>query len=156
MYSRILVPLDGTALSESILPHSSAVASRFDATLVLLRVSISEAEAMRQTVPGEPLTAAPLAMDMADQLVEVSSTAAEAYLGRIVQGLAASKLRCEALVMDGDPVLALRQAVKEQRIDLVTMATHGRSSLGRLVQGSVAEDLLHVIGVPVLMLHVRT
>jgi len=38
----------------------------------------------------------------------------------------------------------------------VTMATHGRSTLGRLLQGSVAEDLLHEIGVPVLMLHVKT
>jgi nucleotide-binding universal stress UspA family protein len=156
MYTRILVPLDGSSLAEAILPHAVAIAQRFGATLVLLRVGLSEAQAVRQTLPGEPVTAAPLSLSVAHELAESQQEAAIRYLQGVGQDLDAAKVKHEAIVMDGDPVLALRQAVREQSINLVTMATHGRSTLGRLLQGSVAEDLLHEIGVPVLMLHVKT
>jgi nucleotide-binding universal stress UspA family protein len=155
VYSRILVPLDGTELGEAILPHATAIAERFGATLVLLRVSMSTAEAVRQTTPVDPITAVPTDMDVANDLVETDSETAHVYLERLCRQLLERKLSFEALLMEGDARTALRQAVKDQRIDLVTMATHGRSALGRVFQGSVAEGLLHEVNVPVLMLHAQ-
>ena len=155
MYSRILVPLDGTKLAEAILPHAIAIARRFDGTLVVLRVSISIIEATRATLPSELPAAVPLAEDVVETLVESQEELAEAYLKLVSTSLAKEGITHECLVMEGDPELALVQAVREQRIDLVTMATHARSGLGRLVHGSVAGGLLRDVEVPILMLHAR-
>ncbi|MCB9136831.1 MAG: universal stress protein [Caldilineaceae bacterium] len=51
----------------------------------------------------------------------------------------------------GDPARRIIEFVNESDIDLVAMATHGRSGLGRLVMGSVAEQVLRGVGVPVLL-----
>jgi nucleotide-binding universal stress UspA family protein len=153
MYARILVPLDGTPLAETVLPHATEIARRFDSTLVLLRVSMSIADAARATRPSELPAAVPLAEDVIESLVDSQEQLAEAYLKLMSTSLAKAGIAHECVVMEGDPELALVQAVREQRIELVTMATHARTGLGRLLHGSIADRLLHDIEVPILMLH---
>ena len=153
MYHRILVPLDGGELSETILPHATEMARRFDATLVLLRVSSSLAEVVSKTVPPEPMAEAPIAVDVAEEVVEVEEETAEQYLRQVVERLKQEGVVCEALVVQGEPAVSLAEAVKQQNIDLVAMTTHARSALGRLLHGSVSEAVLHEVHVPVLLLH---
>ncbi|MHB8573760.1 MAG: universal stress protein [Dehalococcoidia bacterium] len=153
MYKRILVPLDGTELAEAILPHATELARRFEATLVLLRATTSLPEAMRQTIAPEPMAAVPVSVDVAESLVEIQEDAAERYLQQIGGRLKAEGVTCEALVVQGDASVSLAEAVKTQHIDLIAMATHARSTFGRLLHGSVAESILHEVRVPVLLLH---
>jgi nucleotide-binding universal stress UspA family protein len=51
----------------------------------------------------------------------------------------------------GDPAAEIANAVKAGRVDLVALATHGRTGLRQLVLGSVAEQLLKILDVPVLL-----
>jgi nucleotide-binding universal stress UspA family protein len=155
MYSRILVPLDGSTLAETILPHASEVARCFGATVVLFRATTSYAEAVRQTASPEPLTSATLSPEVADRLVSAGEEAAEAYLTRMREALAAQGLQADCIIAEGDPSATLVAAVKNQHIDLLAMATHGRSAFGRLFKGSVAEDVLRDIDVPVLLIRAK-
>lgn len=155
MYARIMVPLDGTTLAEAILPHAGELARRFDATIVLFRATTSFAEAVRETTPPEPLAAGALAADVAERIVAAGEEAAQAYLARMQQALTGQGLRVESVIAEGDPTAALTQAVKEQRIELLAMVTHGRSAFGRLFKGSVAADVLQDIDVPVLLVRAK-
>ena len=51
----------------------------------------------------------------------------------------------------GDPATAIAQTARQQNVDLVAMATHGRGGIARLVMGSVATGVLHRIGVPLFL-----
>jgi nucleotide-binding universal stress UspA family protein len=155
MYSRVLVPLDGTHLAETILPHAIDIARRFDATLVVLRALTAIEDIGRETAVGEPFAAAPIGVDLTQEVIEDEREAARRYLADVGRRLQAEGVRVEAFMQEGDPALVLPAAVKGQRADLVAMATHGRTSLGRLVFGSVAESVLHEVNVPMLLLHAR-
>ena len=155
MYNRILVPLDGSSLAEAVLPHATELARKLDATLVLLRVTMSRGEAIRETVSPDPITAAPLSIDVANQLVEAQDQAAEQYLAGIRKGLTSQNIACETAVIEGNAAMVLTEAVRERSIDLIAMATHARSGLGRLIFGSVAESVIHDVNVPVLLVHAK-
>jgi nucleotide-binding universal stress UspA family protein len=155
MYSRVLVPLDGTELAETILPHAVEVAKKFDATLVLLRALTAIEELARETAVAQPMAAAPIGVDLTQGIIEDERESARRYLAEVGNRLQAQGVRVEALMQEGDPALVLPAAVQSQRIDLVAMATHGRTSLGRLVFGSVSESVLHDVQVPVLLLHAK-
>jgi nucleotide-binding universal stress UspA family protein len=155
MFNRILVPLDGSPLAEAILPPATELARKFDATLVLLRVTMSRGEAIRETVSPDPITAAPLSIDVANQLVEAQDQAAEQYLSGIREGLASQKIACETAVIEGNAAMVLTEAVRERNIDLIAMATHARSGLGRIIFGSVADSVIRDVNVPVLLVHAK-
>jgi nucleotide-binding universal stress UspA family protein len=54
-------------------------------------------------------------------------------------------------VIDGDAAREIAEVAWLERIDLIVMATHGRTGLARLVLGSVATRTLQTAGVPVLL-----
>ena len=133
----ILVPLDGSALAESALPRATELAEASGARLLLLRA----AEA--HTLQG---------VDPTDAQVRVVAEA-EAYLTRAaervhVQGLG----RVETSVWYGPAPYAIVEAAEHHHADLIVMTTHGRSGLGRLILGSVAETVLRGTRTPILLL----
>jgi nucleotide-binding universal stress UspA family protein len=124
---KILVPLDGSMLAEAALSTASDFAARDGGTISLLRA----AEAT--TLPG-------------GNTVEAQVTAvreAEEYLAAVVKRLADKGIRrVETHVWYGPAAAAIVEAASVQKADLIVMSTHGRSGLGRLVLGSVAESVL--------------
>ena len=56
----------------------------------------------------------------------------------------------EAVAIEGSPGDAIVEYAKAHDIELITIATHGRKNIGRLVFGSVAEHVLKHTGIPVL------
>jgi nucleotide-binding universal stress UspA family protein len=56
----------------------------------------------------------------------------------------------------GPPVEAIADAAQLRKTDLIVMSTHGRSGLGRLVLGSVAESVLRATSTPILLLRPET
>jgi nucleotide-binding universal stress UspA family protein len=59
-------------------------------------------------------------------------------------------IRVEHLLLEGDPVTAILAIAQERQCDLIAMSTHGRTGLGRLLMGSVAENVLRQATCPVL------
>jgi len=133
---KILVPLDGSILAEAALSAACDFAARDGATISLLRA----AEAMPR--PGS-------------DVVEAQVTAvreAEEYLASVVRRLADRRItRVETHVWYGPPAAAIVEAAAVQKADLIVMSTHGRSGLGRLVLGSVAESVLRGTTAPILV-----
>ncbi len=136
MYKTILVPLDGSAISEQAIPVAAALAKPLDATLVLTQA------VYMATLPGATLSDAQV----------TSMDEVELYLKTKAAPLIASGLKVEVGVPYAPPVEGILDEINLRNADLVVMTTHGRSGLGRLVYGSVAEALLHHSPVPILLL----
>jgi nucleotide-binding universal stress UspA family protein len=135
----VLVPLDGSRLAETVLEPAIGFA-RDGAKIVLLRA----AEA--------PSTLSDVVAAQVDAMRE-----AEHYLGGVATRIrAAGASDVETSVWYGEPAEAIADAARHRKADLIVMSTHGRSGLGRLVLGSVAETVLRATSTPILLLHSDT
>jgi nucleotide-binding universal stress UspA family protein len=134
----ILVPLDGSALAERALDKATEIVrDNPAATLVLLRA----AEAT--TLPGADPTEA--------QIAAVQE--AETYLEGVARRLSEQGVKqVQTSVWYGPPAPAIVEAARVRNADLIVMSTHGRSGLGRLILGSVAESVLRGTRTPILVL----
>jgi len=135
-FKKILVPLDGSALAEAALGRAVEFAGD-GVTLMLLRAVEAH------TLPG---------VDPSDAQVEVVREA-EDYLAAVAARLAESGVaQVETSVWYGPAALAIVEAARLRKADLIVMSTHGRSGLGRLILGSVAESVLRGTTTPILLL----
>ena len=142
MYRRAIVPLDGSALAETIIPFLVEIAGPLDMSVVLLRVLEPQ---MPVVVEGS--------RTMILEDIEARRRDAEEYLAPLAAGLRARGVTVETAVRRGHPVSdEIVAAAREAGGDLIAMTTHGRSGLGRLLFGSVAEALLRQTQVPVFLL----
>lgn len=145
MYKRILVTLDGSALAESVLPHAKALCKQFDAEMLLLNVVAS------------PVTVAMgyyehASADVLETLRTTAMAKANTYLQGKVAELQAQGLKVRGEVKEGEAVECILHYADEWGVDLIAMATHGRSGLGRWVYGSVADRVLRGAVKPVLLI----
>jgi nucleotide-binding universal stress UspA family protein len=131
---RILVPLDGSDLAEHILAPTVELANLLDAEITLLRV-IEPAISVVHGQGGEGPDAAGPAM-----LLTVREEA-QRYLSRMAARLQAQSVRVRTRVMIApSPTTAILEAAPA--MDLIALATHGRGALGRLILGSVADQVV--------------
>ncbi len=134
---KMLVPLDGSKLAEQALTKALDIAEGDKPTFVLLRA----AEA--STWPGA---------DPTGEQVRVVREAEE-YLEGVKTALARKGIRkVETCVWYGPPASAIVEAAGIAKADLIVMTTHGRSGIGRLILGSVAEAVLRGTSTPILLL----
>ena len=133
-YRTILVPLDGSALSERALPEATALAARSGARLLLLRVAVANFVTRNDPLTGEPR----LADLAADYLRDVAARAGD-------------RSTAETIEAAGEPGPVIGRVARERGVDLIVMATHGRSGIGRWLYGSVADYVLRHAPVPVLL-----
>lgn len=140
---RILVPLDGTALSETALVPATALVRLFGGSLVLVRAI----PALRRSVAA--WLAGPLVGDPIEHAA--MQGAAESYLEGIQARLAEEGIATEAVVVEGDAASAIAEATTEQRCALVAMATHARTGLAQLASEHVAETIMITAPSPVLV-----
>lgn len=139
MFSRILVPLDGSALAEAILPQVTELATLHGAEVVLLRVALAH------VFPGTNQTEA--------QVQAVQE--AEAYLAVAVQPLLAGGIKAQTVVRYGHAAEEILDHAEAGSVDLIAMSTHGRSGPRRWMLGSIAEKVLRAAPVPVLLVRAR-
>jgi len=141
MYKRVLVPLDGSIVAEGIIPFIMEIAGPLDMQVVLLRVLVP--------VP-------PMAVEGTRQVViedfEKRRAEAEEYLAPVATELRAKGVRATTDVRRGEPVAEILAGAREADADLIAMTTHGRSGLGRLLFGSVAEAVLRQAEMPVFLM----
>lgn len=133
-FDKVLVPLDGSTLAETAMWRAAEMAN--GGTVSLLRA----AEA--HTLPGaDPVDA---------QVTAVRE--AEEYLASAAKRLHAGGVKnVETHVWYGPAAAAIVEAAQVQKADLIVMSTHGRSGLGRLILGSVAESVLRGTRSPILV-----
>jgi nucleotide-binding universal stress UspA family protein len=146
MYERILVPLDGSALAEAILPFTEQVAGPLDAEVILLSV----------VAPITPIEAVAGAGYVAPDSFTLRELDAKRYLAEVQARLSKKGIRSRGIAVVGLPSEEILAAVKTTGADLVAMTTHGRSGLGRALFGSVAEAVLRASPVPVLLIRMTS
>lgn len=140
-FRRILVPLDGSALAELVLPRAVELAKLEDAHLVLLRVLSAEAYSAKATVAPDP-----------SQLDETLA-AAEQYLFGVAKRVRANGIPTLTDILISDNVAeAISDYATRQRVSLIAIATHGRGGVTRMLRGSVADALLHSATMSMLVL----
>lgn len=134
----ILVPLDGSPRSEAILPVvvRLAVPSRLGVTLV------HAVEPTSAVGPPGAVTIDEPTRGIAD---------AEGYLRDVAAGLGRRGLAVTWSVRAGSPADVIEQTARDCAPTLIAMSTHGRTGLGRLLLGSVAEHVARTAAVPVLL-----
>ncbi len=148
MYSRIVVPLDGSDVAEYALPAALEMARRFDAPLHLVRVV--DPPATNFAFGVDTMNAArSVAMQR-----ETERTLAAEYLKENATELAGQGVEVTTAIFDG---LAPSEIVRAMRKgDLCVMSSHGRSGIARWYLGSVAEQVVRQASVPVMVVRGET
>lgn len=161
---KLLVTLDGSRFSEKVLDLAVPLATKAGAEVFLLRVnppahdvvqagpnldprSEAESAAIMGGVPPAPRVRE---VETATQASERMAAEALDYLRRLATRF--NGLRTECLVREGDdPAAEIVRCADELGVDVIAMATHGRSGPLHLLLGSVAESVVRSGVAPVLL-----
>ncbi len=152
MFNDILVPLDGSELSERALPIAQDLAQSSEATVHLIHM-VSREHELGAGRGIESVQAAELETDMARRLTESQLHRGRIYLEQQGSQLSSAgiKIESEFAVKAGDPAQNIIDYVKEHSISLVVMSTHGHGGLRRLLVGSVTDRVIRSCEAPVLV-----
>ena len=132
---RMLVPLDGSELAEQVREPAIALGSLMDAEYTLIRVVES-----RFSSSGYPVVAELRAAEQ--PRLEKRKAEAQAYLDRVAERLRAEGFRIQThVVVAESAAAAVLDMARDKNIDVIAIATHGRSGLKRLLLGSVADKI---------------
>lgn len=140
--SRIIVPLDGSALAEQILPQVTELALRLNSAVSLLRVltpvTYSQQQVMQAGLPW---------WDIDIESANACLTRAASYLTD--KGLAVS----QDVVLGDDVATAILDYTERTGADLIAIATRGAGGLSRLTFGTVSDEVTRMSSKSVLVFH---
>ncbi|HEY54219.1 MAG TPA: universal stress protein [Caldilineae bacterium] len=128
-FKRLLVSLDGSVEAEEVLPYARTIAQRYRSTILLLSVP--------ETVESEE-----------------EQTQLRHYLDEVAISLQATGLSAESMVTGSGPARTIVSVSETEAADLIMMATHGRSRMGRMMVGSVADRVVRQTTAPVFLVPV--
>ncbi len=141
MYSRILVPLDGSPVAEAVLTQAVMLAKCGGSEIVLL--SVVNHPNVDYYIP-DPSMAVTAFMEQ--------QRATKDYLSHVAADLTAQGIRVRIELCEGAVAEAILDYAATTQADLIAMSTHGRSGIGRFLLGSVAEKVIRSAKVPVLLI----
>ncbi len=142
--SRVVVPLDGSPLAETVLPYVEYLAGKMALEIELVRV-VKLSSTYLVYMDGHPYAGIPTDFEA------VAEEEATEYLTDVAQKLSARGLKVHWHVLRGAPAHAILEQAQRLSESIVALATHGRSGVTRWVLGSVAEALVRASGDPVLV-----
>lgn len=150
-FRRILVPLDGSALAESVLEHAARLA-RLDPDGELVLVEVVQPVTAAVWAPEAAVVASWPSAD----LVRRDEEQAREYLRAVGRRLEAEGLRVQTRVeVAANVASAILEVARAEPADVVALATHGRSGLVRLALGSIADKVVRGSSTPVLLFRPR-
>jgi nucleotide-binding universal stress UspA family protein len=120
MFSRILVPLDGSHFSERVLPYVVTIGRACGASVIVLHA----------VAPSESEVEAPGSADAVGRVTDLVST------------LRGQGLDAWMRIYEGPAGQVILDTADQERADVIVMSTHGRGGLGRWLYGSVADEVL--------------
>jgi nucleotide-binding universal stress UspA family protein len=130
MYKNILLPLDGSEISESAIPHVQALALGCGTKKVTIAHVVE-----RERYEG----------------MLAAGKRPGVYLQRTAERLKAKGINTHIELLTGDPSEAIVSYADNSPCDIIVMASHGRSGVTRWAIGSVADKVFRASSVPVLM-----
>ncbi len=143
MYQTILVPLDGSKRAEMILPHVEAMAHAFQSKVIFLQV-IEPAASLVTPYDMVPYYDA----ELAEQWVNEART----YLTGLEGEFREKKIQAQSVVEQGPVVRTILDVAEREQVDLIAMASHGRTGLARVFYGSIAAGVLNQADRPLLLI----
>jgi nucleotide-binding universal stress UspA family protein len=152
----ILVPLDGSALAEQVMPYVRSLVSFMPSTIHLLHI-VSEADRYHLLFDdpygaGEPTSTVAVAQPTAVATSwDVLRQNATMYLSEQAERLNAAGFQADFEVRLGDVPETIADTAERIGAKLVAMATHGYSGLRRWALGSVTDRVLHITNTPMLI-----
>ncbi len=140
MYTKILIPLDGSTLAERAIVQAEEIAKATGAELILIQVVQA------------PLGKTPEAGQAEEEKAFRENAAqARAYLSMVATRISGAGVRCRFVVLEGAPAAGILAFAHDEDVDLIVMSTHGRSGISKVVMGSVAEKVMLTTKRPVLL-----
>jgi universal stress protein A len=136
---RILVPVDFSTFSEELLAYAQPIAMAFNARIDLIYAD--------ETNYGEIATFGPIDVDL---LRGQYSNESSKRIKGLAQSLRKSGFKSSGTVRSGRAHHVITEVAKEQKADLIVIATHGHSGLEHLLMGSTAENVVRHASCPVL------
>jgi len=143
--NKVVILLDGSEFSERILPSVQRFLRPEDNELTLFRVG--------DPISGVHVRDGPVKIDIYEDEVEAATTVKLSdELQHDVQQLKDVGYTVSTEIRFGKTVEEIDRFIKKADIDLIAMTTHERSGLSKILQGSIAEHVLHHAPVPLLLL----
>lgn len=141
-----MVPLDGSELAECVLPHLEAFIKGFGLTdVILVRVVEPQMRSYGYGMEG------PIDPKTLEEAESARKSSAKDYLNQIANRLKHEGTALHSEVLLGRVTESLIDCGEQNGVDLILVATHGRSGVTRWVRGSVADKILRSANVPVLI-----
>jgi nucleotide-binding universal stress UspA family protein len=145
MYHHILLPTDGSELSQKAIAHGIALAKTHSAKITALHVT-----APFSISTFESITVAPNA---AEQHLERARAVASRHLDVVADAAKAAGVACNTVhAVNHHPYQAIIDTAKSKECDLIAMASHGRRGVSAIVLGSETVKVLTHTTIPVLVL----
>lgn len=141
MYSEILVPLDGSYLSEQVLPYVRMLAGSFGLPVHLFQTFGPVSEELADPIHGRYL----------DAVSASYRNASTDYLHGIKKSLGGLGTPVTCTVREGRPAHLIVDEAEKTPGTLIAMSTHGRSGVSRWLMGSVTNKVLHATKAPLLV-----
>lgn len=135
----IVVPLDGSELSEKAVPYAVTIARATDARLLFCTIWEEGERALIANLP-----------DQAEDLFKQGTEHYESYLAGVANQVEGVEVATEVLL--GAPAEAIQRVLEQRDPRLLVIATHGRSGLSRWHYGSVASKLAREAPAPTIVI----
>jgi len=141
MYKKILVPIDGSPLSEGVLDCASQLAKNEGSEIVILCVAVNP---ISEFIFGDP--------GLAKDFIDSQETATKEYLVKIENDLKKKGLRVSCFMREGSVAETIIRTAEEIKADIIAMSTHARKPVAQFFMGSVAENVLRHSKIPVMLI----
>jgi nucleotide-binding universal stress UspA family protein len=140
MYTRILIPLDGSKTAENVLPYARTIGKTLKIPIELMGVVDIADMAAHISAEKDPHL---------DRLMIAAEQNRKTYLDGIAQSFSGVSLKC--IIERGNPEDVIIERAATDKNTLIAMATHGRSGMNRWLLGSVTEKVLRGASNPLLL-----
>ncbi len=144
--SRVIVPLDGSELAESVLPYAAVLSGRMDMSVTLVQV----------LPPDDFYTDGYTVIEVQPGAGDRMEADARRYMEGIARQMRDEGLGVAVETVQGKPSFEIAEMARATDHNMIALATHGRSGVSRLLLGSVAEAVVRESGDPVLVVRSAT
>ncbi|MCX5999241.1 MAG: universal stress protein [Chloroflexi bacterium] len=151
MYQHVVVPLDGSNVGETALPHARQIAKGCGTQEVTLVYAIKKTKGYKRVTDYSQA----VGMPPPTKPMGGKERKAEEYLLRMAQKLQDDGIKVQTKILLGKPAQSIIFYAAHNPCDLIVMATRARSGLARLLRGDIAGTVLKASVAPVLMVRGR-
>jgi nucleotide-binding universal stress UspA family protein len=147
MIKKILVPLDGSKLAESVLPFVEELTTKLGAEAVFISITDRVQGYWPYDDPGQPNE-----IRLVAQGTCTMEEHAAQYLAIAARGLEGKGVKVTKEVICGKPAQEIVFYANDNHCDLIVISTHGRGGLAKLVHGNITAKVLKTATVPVTLI----